>query len=255
MQLLIADIGNSLVTVAAGAAGAGGTTRAPEARPWRRLHQEATPRTEPARKKLAARLVDLVAREPARKPVLVSVVPLVTEAMKAVVPDVISIDHTAALPFELGVTDPAAVGADRYCNVAAAVAAGWREALVVDAGTATTFDLLLDGVFAGGLIAPGMAFAARSLGEVAARLQPEPFVSCPLEVGTDTAAAMRIGAYHVATGGVLTTVQALLERYGERPVVLTGGLGEFLQAGGWLYDADWTFRGAAHLVRRPLEEC
>ncbi|MHB8080338.1 MAG: type III pantothenate kinase, partial [Candidatus Krumholzibacteriia bacterium] len=123
-----------------------------------------------------------------------------------------------------------------------------RDALVVDAGTATTFDLLADGRFRGGLIAPGMAFAARCLGEEAARLSPAPFAPCPLEVGITTAAALQAGAFHVGVRGVLGVVDGLLERYGPRPVAVTGGLGPYLARAGWLHDPDWTLRGALHLA-------
>ena len=120
------------------------------------------------------------------------------------------------------------MGADRLCNVAAAAAAGLGSALIVDAGTATTFDLLLDGVFVGGLIAPGMAFAARCLGERAARLAPVPFAAAPLAAGRSTAEAMAAGGWHAGMGGVRHIVAGLLARHGRLPVIVTGGLGAHL---------------------------
>ena len=175
-------------------------------------------------------------------------VPACTEALTAALPTAAVVDHTLALPFAIGVAEPAAVGADRWCNVAAAVARGWRDALVVDAGTATTFDLLVGGCFVGGLIAPGMAFAARRLGEEAARLVPVPFAACPLVAGATTAAAMQAGAFHVGVRGVLGVIEGLLARYGARPVVVTGGLAAHLARPGWLHDPDWTLRGALTLA-------
>ncbi len=118
---------------------------------------------------------------------------------------------------------------------------------MVDAGTATTFDLLDGGAFKGGLIAPGMAFAAAKLGEYAARLAPVPFGPCPLEVGTDTAGAMAAGAWHTSFFGVNGTIEALLKAYGPRPVILTGGLGRFLAVEGRHVDPFWTLRGAGWL--------
>ena len=91
--------------------------------------------------------------------VLVTVVPEITEHLPQDL-DLRVVDHTCELPFALEVTAPAKVGPDRLCNVAAAAAAGLGSALIVDAGTATTFDILLDGSFIGGMIAPGMASAA-----------------------------------------------------------------------------------------------
>jgi type III pantothenate kinase len=239
---LIINVGNSTVTVAVWQ----GTGQRDELE--RRL-EIPTPGDARARSDLSARLDVLAAAAGSEVLVLVSVVPVMDAVIGATDLAVVRIDHTLDLPFRLGVSDPAAVGADRYCNVAAAVAAGWQDALIVDAGTATTFDLLQDGEFAGGLIAPGMAFAARKLGETAARLAPVPFAPCPLEVGRDTASAMQTGAFHVGVGGVVATVAGLLERYGDRPVVITGGLAAHLRRPGWRHDVDWTLRGAAFLAR------
>ncbi|MFN2371344.1 MAG: type III pantothenate kinase [Candidatus Krumholzibacteriia bacterium] len=184
--------------------------------------------------------------------VLVSVVPALDPLFAAALPGLRGAGLGCPLPFALDVEDPAAVGADRLCNVTAAAAAGWRRALVVDAGTATTFDLLLDGVFVGGLIAPGMAFAARCLGEAAARLAPVPFGPAPLDAGRSTAAALAAGGWHAGQGGVRHIVAGLRARYGDLPVVVTGGLGGDLADLGHL-DPDWTLRGALALAA-PLAQ-
>jgi type III pantothenate kinase len=182
--------------------------------------------------------------------VLVSVVPDLQAALQAELPDLRVVDHRLVWPFSLDVTEPAAVGADRLANAAAAVAAGWRDAIVVDAGTATTFDVVRAGAFAGGLIAPGLALAARSLGEAAARLAPEPFAPAPLEVARDTAGAIRAGCYHTGRNGVLTTLARLRHQLGDPPVVFTGGLAEHLVGPDDLHDPSWTARGAAWLVEQ-----
>jgi len=181
--------------------------------------------------------------------VLVSVVPRVEELLPDGI-DLEVVDHTSVLPFALDVEDSGQVGPDRLCNVAAAVSAGLTRALVVDAGTATTFDLLIDGVFVGGMIAPGMAFAARQLGEVAARLNPVPFGPFSWKVGRDTRSAMAAGAWHAGVGGVRAVVEGICARYGKVPVVLTGGLGIHFDDPDWYFDPHWTLRGAAILSRR-----
>jgi len=252
-RVLVIDVGNSRVAAAVWSAapagtGAPGADRVPPAGAWRRLGDRPTPRDATGRAALVAALSALAAAEGTPGVAVVSVVPPCGEALLAGLPGAAPADHTSPLPFALAVAEPAAVGADRYCNVAAAVARGWRDALVVDAGTATTFDLLADGCFRGGLIAPGMALAAQRLGEAAARLTPAPFAPCPLEVGASTAAAMQAGAFHVGVRGVLGVVDGLLERYGPRPVVVTGGLGAHLVRPGWLHDPDWTLRGALQLA-------
>jgi len=185
--------------------------------------------------------------------ILASVVPQVVPLLRSRWPELAVIDHTWALPFRLSLPQPETVGADRLCNVATAAVSGCRRALVVDAGTATTFDLLLDGEFVGGLIAPGMAFAAAQLGDLAAQLTPVPFVPCPLEPGRDTASAMRAGAYHVGLSGVEAVITALEEKYGPLTVIVTGGLGGLLDGANPCWDPDWTMRGAA-LLSEPAAD-
>lgn len=179
---------------------------------------------------------------------LVSVVPRVTALLEAAVPGLVRADHTSRLPFAHLLEDPGATGADRLCNVGAAVAAGLRDALIVDAGTATTVDVLHDGVFVGGVIAPGMAFALEQIGARAARLRPVPFAPTPLVAGRATAAALGAGAFHAGVGGVEALVAGLEARYGRLPVVVTGGLAAHLAGPGRLHDPDWTLRGAAFLA-------
>lgn len=249
--MLILDVGNTSVRIAeAGVAGPGGA-RAAAGVAVRRIEDHPTPRSESARRALAKRLLALAADHPG-SPALVSVEPAVTAGLSEALPGLIVVDHRSRLPFAVAMPDPAAVGADRYCNVAAATACGWRDALIVDIGTATTFDLLSEGTFAGGLIAPGPAFAADRLGERAARLKPVPLAPCPLEAGLDTAAAMRAGAWHVGLRGIRYTIADLIAAYGPRPVVLSGGLapliaGELPSDPGfeWTCDPDWTLRGLA----------
>jgi len=184
----------------------------------------------------------------ADRSVLVSVVPAWTELLRKRLPELEILDHTWPMPFTWGVEHPGQVGPDRLANVALARAWGLADALVVDAGTATTFDLLADGEFRGGLIAPGMAFAGRKLGESAARLEVVPFVPCPPEVGRDTASAMAAGAWLTGTQGILGTIASLLDTYGRRPVVITGGLGGFLAGDSRILDPFWTLRGVAWLA-------
>jgi type III pantothenate kinase len=252
-RVLVIDVGNSRVVAALWTATPGAPAGAP-AGSVRRLREWPTPRDAAARTLLADALAALAAAEGTTGAAIASVVPPCGEALLAALPGAVPADHTSPLPFALGVAEPAAVGADRYCNMAAAAARGWRDALVVDAGTATTLDLLADGCFRGGLIAPGMALAAQCLGERAARLSPVPFAPCPLEVGASTAAAMQAGAFHVGGLGALGVVDGLLARYGPRPVVVTGGLGAHLARPGYLHDPDWTLQGALQLAWPALRD-
>jgi pantothenate kinase type III len=97
-----------------------------------------------------------------------------------------------------------------------------------------------------------MAFSADKLGKSAARLQPVEFSPCPMEVGRNTGSAMQIGAYHVGLNGVVGTIGALMDRYGDRPLFVTGGLAHLLAGGGRALQPDFTLWGAAYLGSRVL---
>ncbi len=253
MLAVIADIGNTHVRFAAWMAEdrlprlADGVWQAAPA--LRGIGRLATPspganEEEPFRREATA----MLASHSAVPLVLVSVVPRVDGLLDGIVPDLRRVGHMSSLPFRHALADVAATGADRLCNVAAAVGAGLRSALVVDAGTATTVDVLIDGVFVGGVIAPGMAFALEQLGRRAARLAPVPFGEVPLVAGADTAAAMSAGAFHAGRGGIEALIDGLQAVHGALPVVLTGGLGGFLDRPGRFRDSQWTLRGAALLA-------
>lgn len=252
MKALLVDAGNTRVAFAAWGEADGhavaGTDCWRAAPPLRRLGSLPTPVEGDGEAEFTAAAARLVARAQAPLVVLVSVVPRVAHLLGSLGAEVRPADHTCALPFAHRLRDPAATGADRLCNVAAAAAAGLADALVVDAGTATTVDVLKDGVFLGGVIAPGMAFAAAQIGRRAARLQPQPFGPVPLVAGPDTASALAAGGFHAGRGGVEALIVGLQAAHGPLPVVLTGGLGSHLAGPGRWLDPDWTFRGAARLA-------
>jgi len=252
MRAVIVDAGNTHVRFAAWTAGDamprcvdGHWLAAPPLRDLGRLSTPGSAAGDADFLADAAALLDAAGGAPL---VLASVVPRVEALLSSLAKDLRRADHTARLPFEHRLTDVAATGADRLCNVAAAVAAGLGSALVVDAGTATTVDVLCDGVFVGGVIAPGMAFGLEQIGLQAARLRPLPFAAVPLAAGPDTASALAAGAFHAGVGGVEALVDGLLAAHGALPVVLTGGLGHFLARPGRFLDPHWTLRGAACLA-------
>ncbi|HLW53700.1 MAG TPA: type III pantothenate kinase [Candidatus Angelobacter sp.] len=122
--------------------------------------------------------------------------------------------------------NPAEVGADRIVNGVAAFEKYGGPCVVVDFGTATTFDAVSrKGEYLGGVIAPGIGISAEALFEHAARL---PFVDVrkPAKViGTNTVASIQSGLFF----GYLGLVDGLLERLigelgPETKVIATGGL-------------------------------
>lgn len=254
MGILVLDAGNTRVTArrlataeqwpSHPAAGGGA-----QPVPLEDLGDHATPGDDIGRGKFTSWLQELP-RKNGDRLVLVTVVPALSALVRTVLPDVIGVDHRSPLPYALAVDDPAAVGPDRYCNMAAAHLAGLSDALVIDAGTATTFDLLSAGTFVGGIIAPGMGLAGDALASGTTRLPHVPVTAAPLAAAPDTRGAMVAGIWHAGRGGIREIRDGLLAYHGPRPVIVTGGLGAHLDDLGWL-DPDWTLRGAAGIVAGP----
>jgi type III pantothenate kinase len=157
------------------------------------------------------------------------------------------------LPFPAALRDRHRLGADRLCNAAAAWAEQLAPALVVDAGTALTVDLLDPaGCYLGGAILPGPELALTALAAGTAQL-PRAQARWPAQPwGTDTAEALAAGALW----GALAAAEGFAARLrGDWPgaaVILTGGLAPALaerwREGEARLEPDWTLRGLAALA-------
>jgi type III pantothenate kinase len=129
--------------------------------------------------------------------------------------------------------NPSEVGADRIVNSVAARELYGAPVIVVDFGTATTFDVVnAAGEYAGGIIAPGILVSAEALFARASRLRRVDVKKPPQLVGRDTASAMQSGFYY----GYIGLVDGILERLlAEIPevtnVVATGGQAELIASG------------------------
>ncbi len=138
------------------------------------------------------------------------------------------LDGASPVPVRLQVDHPLGVGADRIANTLAATEVYARDAIVVDLGTATTFDCITaDGVFLGGAIAPGPTTGAEQLTRAAAQL-PQVEIEEPRRViGTNTLDCLRSGAFYSVVDGIDGIVGRLAAEWGRAPlVVATGGLAE-----------------------------
>jgi type III pantothenate kinase len=151
--------------------------------------------------------------------------------------------------------NPAEVGADRIVNAVAARERYGSPVIVVDFGTATTFDVVnAAGEYMGGIITPGITISAEALFAHASRLYRVD-VRKPTElVGKNTAAAMQAGIYY----GYIGLVDGILERLhaeipGVKSVVATGGQAPLI-AGGSKYirevDPDLTLAGLKLIYER-----
>jgi type III pantothenate kinase len=160
----------------------------------------------------------------------------------------------AAWPIALDVDEPENVGADRALNVIAAHAKYEGDLIVIDFGTATTFDLVDgSGAYTGGIIAPGINLSLDALVSAAAKL-PRIAIEAPDNagvIGRTTQSQMLIGIYW----GYVAMLEGLTERVKRelgRPatVIATGGLANLFDKHTNVFDAiepDLTIQGLSLL--------
>jgi len=129
--------------------------------------------------------------------------------------------------------NPADVGADRIVNAVAARQRYGAPVIVVDFGTATTFDVVnAAGEYVGGIITPGISISAEALFSHASRLYRVDIKRPERLVGKNTAGAMQSGLYYGFIGLVDGILKRLLREMPDtRMVVATGGLAELIAGG------------------------
>lgn len=168
-----------------------------------------------------------------------SVVPRVTDplvgACRALTDGpVILVDARAPLPIRLDVDEPLTVGADRLINTLAASRLFAQDAIVVDLGTATTFDCITgDGVFLGGVIAPGVQTALETLVRKTSKLPATELVVPAHVIGRRTEDCIRAGVMFgqaEAIDGIVRRIKKEWPRRQEPLVIATGGLAETFQS-------------------------
>lgn len=125
---------------------------------------------------------------------------------------------------------PQEVGADRVVNAVAAYHRTRTTTIVVDFGTATTFDYIsAKGEYVGGVIAPGLEIAGRALFERAAKLSPVDMVKPKQVIGRNTVHAIQSGlvyGYVALVDGLIARIQREIQARGR--VIATGGYATML---------------------------
>ncbi len=122
--------------------------------------------------------------------------------------------------------NPKEVGADRLVNALSAVRKYGAPLIVVDFGTATTFDAVdKDGSYLGGAIYPGIKISMDALFARAAKLPKIELVDPGVSIGKNTSQSMQVGAIHGYTGAVLHICQQMKKSLGDTTkIIATGGL-------------------------------
>jgi type III pantothenate kinase len=157
-----------------------------------------------------------------------------------------------ALPVDVRVDAGTQVGPDRLVNTVAGYSQFGGNLIVVDFGTATTFDVVdHDGAYVGGVIAPGVNLSLEALHNAAAAL-PHVDVSKPEQVvGTNTVACMQSGVFWGYVG-LIREICTQIKKERNRPmqVISTGGLAPLFAQGADLFDAwvdDLTMQGLVRI--------
>src|SRR6266513_2665729 len=128
--------------------------------------------------------------------------------------------------------NPAEVGADRIVNAVAAYEKFKQACIVVDFGTATTFDAISGhGEYLGGAIAPGIGISAEALFERAARLPRVEIKRPPHVVGSNTVHSLQSGLFFGYVGLVDGVLERMLGELGPAKVIATGALAPFIASG------------------------
>jgi len=139
-----------------------------------------------------------------------------------------TVDPRSPLPIKLDVDEPMSVGADRIVNALAANALFAGDAVVVDFGTATTFDCVtIDGRFIGGAIMPGLRTSADQLTKRAAKLPATELAPPEHAIGRRTEDCIRAGVLFGAADavdGMIVRIRKEWPNGGTPKVVATGGL-------------------------------
>jgi len=200
-----------------------------------------------------------VAPEQLTAAVLASVVPALDPVVRCTCRTRLGLEplvvtHEADLGLTVGVRPPEAAGADRLANAVAARNRYGAPAVVVDLGTATTFDVVdAAGDYVGGIIAPGVLSSSEVLFARAARLARIELSPPERAIGSSTPESLRSGLYL----GTLALIDGLLERVqselatgaeGQTPtIIFTGGVTK-------LFAADLARRGTVdeHLTLEGL---
>jgi type III pantothenate kinase len=169
------------------------------------------------------------------------------------------IGDNAYLGIEVRIDKPSEAGADRLVNTIGAFVRFGGPLLVIDSGTATTFDVVSsDGALEGTAIAPGINLSVQALHLAAAKL-PRIAIERPNHyIGKDTVSAMQSGIFWGYVGLIEYLIDKIKAEYGQpMTVVATGGVASLFEGATQKidhFDPDLTLRGLLEIYRRTISK-
>jgi type III pantothenate kinase len=165
------------------------------------------------------------------------------------------IGDNAELGIEVQIEKPSEAGADRLVNAIGGFMSYGGPLIIIDSGTATTFDVVgADGAFEGGVIAPGINLSMQALHTAAAKL-PRVAIQRPDRIiGKDTVGAMQAGVFWGYIGLIEGLISRIKQDYGHpMKVIATGGIVSLFEGATDaidVFDGDLTIRGMLEIYRR-----
>ena len=260
-MLLAIDIGNTNIVLACAHASDLAEGRSGQLQTWRietHIGEDAAAFAEAMRAALGDDRCQAISGA-----MIASVVPAVTQGVKEgvrLVADVVPLvvgDPDVDLGIRVNIDQPSQAGADRLVNAVGAQVHHSLPAIILDFGTATTLDLVAeDGVYEGGIIAPGVELSIDALDAAAAqlpRLALRPFDADLPILGKNTVTAMESGIFWGYVSMIDGLLARLRARYGDVSLVATGGLaGLFAQhlSSKPTVDTDLTVKGLFEIYAR-----
>ena len=134
-------------------------------------------------------------------------------------------DRNLDLPIKIKLNKPKQVGSDRVVNAIAAFKIYKKNSIIIDFGTATTFDVIVKNTYVGGMITPGINLSLKVLKEATAKLPLIKLKKTNKYIGKDTVSAMNNGMYWGYIGLIKELVQKIIKETKKKYLVIfTGGL-------------------------------
>lgn len=134
-------------------------------------------------------------------------------------------DKNINLPIKIKIDKPKQVGSDRVVNSIAAFRIYKKNSIIIDFGTATTFDVIIKNIYVGGMITPGINLSLKVLKEATAKLPLIKLKKTNKYIGKDTVSAMNNGMYWGYIGLIKELVQKIIKETKKKYLVIfTGGL-------------------------------
>jgi len=156
--------------------------------------------------------------------------PYITDLLFSKIPLVHVLSYKSKLPFKIEYETPETLGPDRIAAIVGAIQLfPEAEILVIDAGTAITFDYLLSNKFSGGNISPGLTMRLNALNTFTDNLPLVPLSGKFSFPGRNTQDAILAGVITGVTYEINEYIRTFKKKYTDSKIILTGGNGNFLK--------------------------